>query len=448
MPEKKSKRAPQASLSRRDLLKLTGGAVAGTVVACSDGSLLSPPHGDAGDPPLPDAGADAGPVLSSSGHPATPLEADAAVAEHLGPIFLVHFSDIHIGSGSLALPALEFGLLSILPAFPLIPVLATGDLIEVGNDVDDWVDYQNAIDGAGLNAEDFIEIPGNHDALLDGNLSNYLLHTLAGRNGHGTCGLYHRLHQGRRIRIVALNTCSAGNPIQDSTGYLQQSQVDELIEQINQDAEPVYATIVLGHHPPSSPLGLGLLGTDVHLRTMLDHTAAAAYLHGHLHMHYTNWEGKTLMAQAPSLGNPSENMPGAEIPGFNIFAIDDGPVAKPVFLSGDSQSLTVDWPLVMITKPANLNLGKSLTSNTPNPWAQPLPRNSTGNVLHAGVFAPSQTIDVRYQVDGQAWHPMTQVTDYFMAEFDSPDKDSCVITVEAEVLGGGIQSDTIEVELA
>ncbi len=448
MSEKKSKRAPWANLSRRDLLKLTGGAMAGTVVACSDGSLLSPPTGDAGDPPLPDAGTDAGPALSSYGHPATIKEADAAVAEHLGPIFFVHFSDIHIGSGSLALPALQFGLDTILPTFPSIPVLATGDLVEVGNDLADWADYQNAIVGAGLNAEDFIETPGNHDALLNGNLSNYLVYTLAGSNGHGKYGLYHRVHQGRRIRIVALNTCSAGNVLQDSTGYLQQSQVDELIAQIDQDLEPVHATIVLGHHPPSSPLGLGLLGTDVHLRTLLDHTAAAAYLHGHLHMHYTNWEGKTLMAQAPSLGNPSESMPGADIPGFNIFAIDDGPVAKAVFHSGDAQSLTVDWPLVMITKPANLNLGKSLTSDDPNPWAQPLPRNSSGNVLHAGVFAPSSTIDVRYRIDGQAWQPMTKVTDYFMAEFDSPDQDSCVITVEAEVPNGGIQSDSVEVELA
>ena len=61
-----------------------------------------------------------------------------------------------------------------------------------------------------------------------------------------------------------------------------------VIQQIDADTQPVYATIVLGHHPPSAPLGLGLLGTDKHLRKLLKHTDAAAYLHGHLHMYFVN----------------------------------------------------------------------------------------------------------------------------------------------------------------
>ena len=401
-----------------------------------------------------DTGVDAGADTSADTAPAPDLvlpdqQGDAAQVTTLpGPIFFVHFTDIHIGSGSLAMPALKYGLNTVLPSFPSIPVVATGDLNETGNDVKDWLSYQKAIDGAKLKADDYIEVPGNHDAFLDAKLYNYVKYTLAGRSGHGKYGLYHRVHQGRRIRIIALNTCSGGNVLKDSTGYLQKSQVDNLIKKISKDPKKVHATIVLGHHPPAPPMGLGLLGTDKHLRTLLKYTSAAAYLHGHLHMYYTNWEGKTLMAQAPSLGNPSEGIPGATVPGFNIFALDDGPVARVAYLKGDKTSLAAQWPQVMITRPADPSLGKKLLSSATNPWASPLKRNSTGNILHAGVFAPTPILSVRYRIDAQPWKPMTKVTDYFRAEFATPDKTSCVIEVQGLSTKGGPRSDTIKVSLS
>ncbi|MBW2525523.1 MAG: metallophosphoesterase [Deltaproteobacteria bacterium] len=445
---RKRSRPSQARLSRRNLLKATGGAVAGSLVACSESPPADEPTSDGGAAPVPDGGTD---PLELVPRPAPDRFAEVDVdggVEEPGPIFLLHWSDIHIGSGALAPPALEFALGTVLPAFAMMPIVATGDLVEVGNRIDDWIVYRDTIDAAGLSADDFMETPGNHDALLDAALNNYLAYTLAGRNGHGRHGLYHRVHQGRRVRIVALNTCSSGNPLQDSTGYLQLSQVEELIAQIDLDPDPVYATLVLGHHPPSSPLGLGLYGTDAHLRTLLTHTSAAAYLHGHVHMHYVNWEGTTVMAQAPSLGNPSEGVPGAEVPGFNVFALDDGPVAKPVFFTSDAQGLAAGWPVVLITKPADVNFGKTLTSTDPNPWATPLPRAATGNVLHAGVFAPTAPVAVRYRVSGGPWQPMTAVSDYYRAEFDTPDESSCVIEVEGELGDGAIGADSIEIDLA
>ena len=84
------------------------------------------------------------------------------------------------------MPALKYGLNTVLPSFPSIPVVATGDLNETGNDVKDWLSYQKAIDGAKLKADDYIEVPGNHDAFLDAKLYNYVKYTLAGRSGPGS----------------------------------------------------------------------------------------------------------------------------------------------------------------------------------------------------------------------------------------------------------------------
>jgi hypothetical protein len=165
-------------------------------------------------------------------------------------------------------------------------------------------------------------------------------------------------------------------------------------------------------------------------------------------MHYANWEGKTLMAQAPSLGNPSEGVPGATVPGFNVFALDDGPVAKGIFISGDQTGLSVEWPVVVITRPADLDLGKKITGGGTNPWAVPLPRSTTGHVLHAGVFAPDPIIAVRFRVENQPWQTMTKVADYYRAEFDTPDQESCTIEVQGQTSKGAVASDTVKVGLA
>ena len=452
MANHKNEKPGTLSLSRRSLLKLTGGVVVGSVFGCSDDPPQELPLDAAAAPDMSadtsmDLGTDTAPPPDLSRPDQRPL--DSATTKALpGPIFFVHFSDIHIGSGSFALPALTYGLNTVLPSFPSIPVVATGDLCETGNDAKNWAVYQKAIDGAKLKANDYIEVPGNHDGLLDGALNNYVKYTLAGRNAHGTNGLYHRVHQGRRIRIVALNTCSGGNVIMDSTGYLTSYQVDALLLQIANDPVKADATIVLGHHPPTAPMGLATLGTDKNLRKLLKATSAAAYLHGHMHMHYSNWESKTLMTQAPSLGNPSEGIPGATVPGFNIFALDQGPVARVCWLSGDKTNVSAQWPHVMITRPADLNLGKKLTSTATNPWAVPLTKKSTGNVLHAGVFAPTPMVSVTYRVDAGAWLPMKKVTDYYRAEFTAPDKSSCQLEVQAQDSKGSIRSDKIKVALA
>lgn len=424
------------------MLQLTGGALAGTLLGCSDSSSLNLDR-DAAAPQLLDGGHDGLPPAADLGAP--DAGRDAATEDAQGPLFFLHFSDIHIGGGALALPALQFALSTVRRAFPGTQIVATGDLVESGIDVEDWVTYRDTLDAAGLTAQGFIETPGNHDALLNSSLSNYLAHTLSGRAGHGLYGIHHRQLDGRRVRIVALNTASSRNVLKDQTGYLRPEQVDELIETIDLDPDPVFATLVLGHHPIPSPMGLAVHGTDTELRRLLSHTSAAAYLHGHVHTHVVNWEGRTLMAQAPSLGNPSHTIPGADIPGFNLFALDDGPVARPVYHNGDPAGVARDWPVVMITRPAEPKFGAAAGGF--NPWSQPLRKGSNDNRLHAGVFAPDTDVQARFRLDDQPWQQMSREAGYFSALFAAPDAESCVVEVEGRTADGATAIDRVELML-
>jgi len=377
------------------------------------------------------------PAPFDAGSPERGQGADAGPQHSLpAPLVLLHLSDIHIGSGGFAIPALELAMNEILPVIDPLTTFATGDLVEVGNDLDDWEDYRVRIDGAGLSDQRYIEIPGNHDIYLDLDLSNYLEHTIAGRHGHGTYGLYHLDTAWGRLRVVALSTVSSGDQLRDSTGYLSGGQVDELIASMAADAEPVANTIVLGHHPADID-GLGLFNTDDELTRVLEASSALAYLYGHRHYHYLSWQGEVLFAMARTLGNPGEE--ASNRAGFNVLVIDDGPAIRGVPI--DEADHTVDWPVVMITRPADAAIGGG------NPLAEALERASADHLLRAVVFSPEQLpATARYRVDQDPWQPMVLVGSHFEAWFDTPDAAGCVLEVEASDTAG-VASDTVEVEL-
>ena len=347
---------------------------------------------------------------------------------------------MHIDSGSFAEPAFTLFLDEAIPACGALAVLVTGDLVEVGNNLGSWQTYRTMIDERGLNAETYIENPGNHDSLLDGQLTNYLAYTLAGRNGHDTYGLYHLGNENDLVRIIALNTVSTGNPFYDSTGYLEESHVDEILAEIANDGRVPRETLILGHHPLDTANGLQLFGTDAHLERLIAETGAITYLYGHVHIALDYWYEQTLISQASTLGNPSSGTINTHA-AFSLLALDDGIVTKNVPLLGEPESLSIDWPVVMITRPANPAVGIE------NPLATPLPRASSNQILRAGVFAPTAPEDVLFSIDQGPFLPMTRVDNYYEASFTTPDAPSCTIEVKASA-GGNTASDSIDIELA
>ncbi|MFH1808066.1 MAG: metallophosphoesterase [Pseudomonadota bacterium] len=450
--------------------------VLATVLACDEpavealadrGALADAGHNDAGSldahtsdhasgdaPPTQDAAlavdrwiadvmaGDPGSARPDAGAPDLATVADSGSGFDAGhqlpaPLVLLHLSDIHFGSGSFAVPAFELATDEIIPTVAPLVTFASGDLVEVGNNAEAWDDYMAHLDASGLDDQNFIEVPGNHDIYLDLDLSEYLAHTLAGRAGHGTHGLYSLSSAWGRLRVLALDTVSSGDPLRDSTGYLAPAQVDELIAVMATETEPAAITVALGHHPIDID-GLSLFNTDDDLLRVLDAAGADAYLFGHRHIHMLSWRGSCLFSMARTLGNPGDAN-AASRAGFNILVYDDGLTARGVPL--DEANMAVPWPVVMITRPANPALGSG------NPWAQPLPRASGEQLLRAMVFAPGVTPEpLRYRVDDGAWQTMRRVDRHYEARFETPDAAQCQLEVEAAT-AGVLARDILHIDL-
>lgn len=379
---------------------------------------------------------------------ASPGAVDASVPEP-GPHFFVHLSDVHIDSGAFAAPAFDYVLGTVLPSFPDVPVLVTGDLVEAGNNTDSWAYYEQQTIEAGLSPDTYVECAGNHDSLLDGDLDNYLAHSVAGRAGRGLHAQYDFTRYGQRVRVLTTNTADAGDPVRDGAGFITSGQVDDILAGVADDPTEPYATIVLGHHPKDTPDGLELLGTDEEMERLLDEADATAYLFGHSHVHFNYWDGMVLHTSAATSGNPGDGVYTDWVdPEFSLFAIDAGPseISMPI-LGVPPEALHSPWPAVMITRPADRGFAAGLGSGDVNPWAVPLPRNTADNLLHAGAFAPGGVQAVYFAVDGGAEQPMEVVDGYYRARFTTPDADACEITVRA-VAGGESSSQTVTVDLA
>lgn len=377
-----------------------------------------------------------------------PDGASAPVIEP-GPHFFVHLSDIHIDSGSFAAPSFDYVLGTVLPSFNGIPVLVTGDLVEAGHQISSWEYYRDKTIAAGLLPDSYIECAGNHDSLLDGALKNFRTYSVAGRAGHGLHAIYNITRYGQRVRIITTNTADAGDPIRDGAGYITAGQVNDIIAELDSDPTDPFATLVLGHHPKDSPDGLDLLHTDDEMERLLDASKATAYLFGHTHVHANYWDGMVLQTMAATSGNPGDGRFTSWVdPAFSVFAVDDGPTEISVPILGEPpQPLSSPWPAVLITRPADRGFGALPFSSAGNPWSHPLPRGTSGNVLHAGAFAPAGVDAVFYKIDSGPEIPMVHVADYYRALFSTPNAGSCAITVRA-VSGALSSSQTITVELS
>lgn len=441
--------------SRREVLTLGGMAVAAAAVGCGgddpirDAAVSGDADADASDTTLDASDADADELDEDSGGDAdadsdadSDSDADADADEEadadegpspIGPVFLLHLTDTHLNVLTTSAPALAFALDEAVTAVNPDLTVVSGDLVDEGYDEEFWESYEETMLASSW--DQLMDVPGNHDTHSDFSLAGFLRHSVTGQATATTSTQRVIEASGRRVRLVGINTASAGDRLRNLTGFLEGGQVDDLIATIEADPEPVDATIIVGHHPMRGLNGLELHGTAGNLRRLIEATDAWAYLFGHVHLYNKSWHQEVMHLQAPTLGKPNFLGPA----GFCLLGLDDeGPVAQVVNIEEDGTTISASWPQVLITRPVAPQDG--------NPHAYPLPRNTPGQLLRAGVFNPTAIDNVSFRIDGGDWQTMLAVGNWYEAEFTTTDSDSMTLEVQA-VSSEGLQTREVTVPL-
>lgn len=392
--------------------------LASGVGACggdSGGADAARPDGQG--PGTPDAAEPDGAAPSDAAEP------DGAVVPEDMPIWFVHVTDPHFGQGDA--PALAALLQSDLDVFEPVATLNTGDLVDDGGEADQWAAYRAALAGGVPAYPDYFEIPGNHD-VKNGGMPSFLSESQTGRAGAGAYGLTDLEAPQGTVRVVRVNTADDESTPVVLAGFVTEEQADELTA-LPAGGEEVALRVVAAHHP----IGILLSDTKDRVQSVIDHFDAKIYFCGHLHFTNLAWQGNTLVVQGDRFGdNPTELMLVAWDPA--------GPAARAVPFDA-SASPHIDWPVVLITSPADAELGLS------NPYATAYAAGATAS-LRALVFAPDAVTSVEYRYDDGDWQPLAAVTGpFWSATITMPEAGSHDLEVRASVGGTATGTDAISV---
>ncbi|MBI5494928.1 MAG: metallophosphoesterase [Deltaproteobacteria bacterium] len=307
-----------------------------------------------------------------------------------GPSWFVHVTDTHFGSGNGGSTLVTSLLEDVVPVVDPDVAFHTGDITDNGGHSWAWSSYREALDTRAPAYPRWLEIPGNHDVKDDG-APNFLAQSNAGRAGAGLYGHVFVDTPRGRVRVLRTNTADSANNFTNIAGVFGEAQQAALLNDAHA-AEPAAFTIVLGHHPVLGPERLRL-GSDTRMLQILERFQPPLYFCGHVHTPAVEWTGNTLMVQGRTFGKEGGDST------FMLAAVDDsGPRVREVPLH-PAQSPSVDWPLVMITLPADHALGGT------NPRAGLLPAGAVH--VRALAFAPSGVTTVETRVDQGPWQTLT-----------------------------------------
>jgi hypothetical protein len=382
------------------------------------------------DAPSPaDAGVDLpsqvdGPLEADTTAPADASLPDAVPDAGARPFWLLHLADVHLGAQAFAVEAL-IAAQEVLATVEPAATLMTGDMSDHGA-TDEWSSYLGSIQGQVPAYPYYSEVIGNHDVKADDGAS-FLANTLTGMAGDGLYGLSDVDTPQGRIRIVRTNTVDTSVAASQLLGYVSETQLKDL-QALPPSPVPLAHTVVTGHHPLKGVQSLQVLGTDGRMRQLFDHFSAEVYLCGHAHFGWLSWEKNTLVVQAPTLGKPEIFKPGLALVSLDA----TGPAAR-FFELSKSNPVTVSWPLVLVTTPADADLGGT------NPHAKPLPPGQPLTV-RALAFSPGPIMSVEARLDGGSWLAMNALDKWlWQIELTTPATAGVraleVVAVSAEGVG-------------
>ncbi len=322
----------------------------------------------------------------------------------------------------------------------------------------EWDQYRATLDMAntGINADNFFDIPGNHDAYSDADFSYYLNNSVQGLATGRTQVSWTRQFSYGTYHFLGINTSANDGsafslffPYGDYAG-LDTTELSYIGSELalHSDAE---LTFIFGHHPmkaTGNSEDTWIFYGASELASLMESYGVSSYLYGHTHRFSESfftgdveYETATPYQISPgvfytnidSLGKSSDNH-------FNITAVDCNGISMVTRAIGI-------WPAVIITAPMDRNLGRPA-----NPLLQYTVPNGPGNPLRALLFDPDTSVcTAEYRIDGSpTWHPMDRVPtnpNLWEASWDSSGLSEGDHTIEVRATGseGTIRTDSVTV---
>jgi hypothetical protein len=371
--------------------------------------------------------------------------------------WFIHISDIHMGeSGTQDSDYLTWIVTEAKAHIDPNFFVATGDLTDSTNGgvypdgphLEEWNDYNTILSGK-VDAGNWYDLPGNHEAYNDQDFSFYVDNSI---QGVATGQLQHswiRDFGFGKYHFLGINT--AGNtgdpfiwwarPWGDPAGL--DSTERQFIENELTEHSDADLTLIFGHHP--------IVDTGVWNDTwigegasefvyLLDQYGASVYRYGHVHRYaqeiftgtsetgYMTGDGVHYIS-VDSLGESADNH-------YSVVAVDCNG------LSYATQAINT-WPVVLITAPLDRYVGGDL-----NPYAYTVP-DSFSNPIRALVFDAGSVSQVQFRVDGSTdWTQMSQVTanpKLWEGVWDASGLSEGEHTLEVQAQGTSTRSDIITV---
>lgn len=379
-----------------------------------------------------------------------------------GRVFwFVQASDTHVGaSGSADTTRLQWlvttGKSVIAPSF----IVVTGDLTDSTNGnlfgypngpyQAEWDTYRTLLANAGMTADFYYDIPGNHDAYNDQAFAYYLANSVQGRATRRTQASWTREFAFGRYHFLGVNSAdNSGDPFSILWPYGDYAGLDPAELSFVESELAAHAdanlTFVFGHHPVTDTGASGdtwLYYGHQQFLTGLDSARASGYGYGHTHevaqSHFAGNSYTGPMANGgmqylnvASLGKSSASQ-------YRVFAVDCDGVSSVAATAGT-------WPVVLITSPVSKYVG-----STVNPYAYTVP-NAATNTIRALVFDTAAAPVVSFRIDGSAtWQPMARVSagsPLYGGAWDASSLAAGTHTIEVRAAGTTTVSNTVTVDV-
>lgn len=342
-----------------------------------------------------------------------------------GPAWFLHVTDTHFGESETIGADLATFVTQVIPVVNPTATINTGDTVDSGS-AEEWLSYRELFDGLAPEYPTYFELPGNHDVKNDG-APHFLSNSITGRAGGGLYGQTFVDSSAGKIRFVRANTADSSVNFLNIAGIFTQAQADQL-SSLPDPAEPLAFTVMTAHHPITG-LDKIRLGLPLML-DLLEQYGADLYLSGHSHNETIAWNGNTLNVTCNSLGKSDE-------PKFMLVSMDtSGPNVRAYGIR-DFQ-----WPMVMITTPANKSLAWI------NPHAVEFVAGQREISVRAIGFSPTGISSAQVRMDEEGWQAMSAISgpvwEAKLTAPDSPGEHTIEVQFESQA---GVQLDTATIQV-